>query len=339
MKRWYSSLFKNADPIEPISDSEQELFARALWIIVRHAKLNLLPVLQLSKLINQILLDHLDPDLLTRAQLQKMGCYPSLMRKLSSNPRFSLAIPFVRQWLTTGCECREKNCSCADLQLDLVSAELLDPREDYLVYKVVNFCRHPNGQGRYDHVMAVLHMQLSGRLSKIFTSEGPKKGIQLVSPAVDGLYSGQKYNTNAAVVIGIQFFGQPKQTKQALVDYANNKGFAVSGFGGATKMRYEVGQLHVEPRAGRTRDGQKCTEGLHFFVDIDSAFNYGRAEVGSSQPIVALRLSQPRGLVMIEPIPEVKPKDPLDIPVWKNVYQQHIDRTKFAGLVNYLKEY
>lgn len=236
MKRWYSSLFKETNLADPITDVEQELLADALHIVLqRHG--HWAKILQLSKLINQRVLNLLDPDLLSRAQLQKMGRHPELMRKLSSNPRFSLAIPYVRQWLTTACECKRKNCSCADLQLDLVSSELLDPREDFLAYKVVNFCRHPNGDGKYDNVLAVLHMQLSGRLSKIFTSDGPKVGVQLVNPAVDGLYAKQKYNTNAAVVIGIQFFGKPKQTKQALVDYANNKGFAVSGFGGATKMR------------------------------------------------------------------------------------------------------
>lgn len=113
----------------------------------------------------------------------------------------------------------------------------------------------------------------------------------------------------------------------------------------AKEPSYEVGQLHVEPRAGRTRNGQRCTEGLHFFVDINSAFGYARHQVGSSEPIVALRLSQPRGLVMIEPIPEPIPEPSTEMKypepvIWKNlVRQQYLDQTKFAGLVNYLKEY
>jgi hypothetical protein len=96
--------------------------------------------------------------------------------------------------------------------------------------------------------------------------------------------------------------------KQALLDFQMNRGFLVSGFGGANKTRYEPLKRNVDPRAGHmpdgsrtTRNGSKCTAGLHFFVDEQSAFQYGRGEWTKDQcffGVVTMRLSKARGLVV-----------------------------------------
>jgi hypothetical protein len=101
-------------------------------------------------------------------------------------------------------------------------------------------------------------------------------------------------------VTGVQFFGKPQPTKAALLAYQQNRGFLVSGFGGANKMLYDLGLKHWEPRAGQIRNGHACTEGLHFFIDARSAFEYGRnmwQQNLSFAGVVTLRLTKPRGLV------------------------------------------
>jgi len=255
----------------------------------------------------------------------------------------------VRHWICSACACSSGNaqCSCAELNLAMANARLLDARIDHVGYKMVYFCRHPDGRGALRNVAALLHLQMPGKLSTIYDSEGAERGI--VVPAQHGMRAGHKYCVNACVVTGVQFFGQPKPTKEALLDFARNRGFLVSGFGGATKLRYELGQLHVEPRAGQIRNGQRCTEGLHFFIDAHSALNYGQhslslSSVSSFPGIVTLRLSQPRGLVFaIEDQleeEEVKQTAPYKVVNWfpEPQHSQQLAVTRFSGLEAHLMD-
>lgn len=257
----------------------------------------------------------LDPSELASTQLRAIGRIPTLRRLLlEENARFSS--PRIYQWFESGCLCSSADEHESDSE-DLFQGnaeepldgtivrvgrdvELLDPRQDYLGYKIVHFCRHPDGRGAFDGVWAVLHLQLPGRTARIYTSEGHARGsIVRVIPPHHGLNAKQKYNTNHCFVTGVQFFGAPAPTKAALLAFQRNRGFLVSGFGGANKMRYELGREHWEPRAGQTRNGYTCTEGLHFFVDAASAFNYGTQASSNTSflGLVTLRLSKARGLV------------------------------------------
>jgi len=257
----------------------------------------------------------LDPTELDSIHLRAIGRIPTL-RRLLLRENFRFSSPRVYQWFESVCLCSsadEHESASEDLfqgnPEELIEGtivrisrdvELLDPRQDYLGYKIVHFCRHPDGSGTFDGVWAVLHLQLPGRTARIYTSEGHARGsIASVIPPQHGLNAKQKYNTNHCIVTGVQFFGEPKPTKAALLAFQRNRGFLVSGFGGANKMRYELGREHWEPRAGQMRNGGQCTEGLHFFVDAESAFNYSR-QVSSDCAflgVVTLRLSKARGLV------------------------------------------
>lgn len=273
------------------------------------------------------LLRRVNPDRLDTRQLQCIGQHRALFGFLRrENALFGVnAKARVRQWTHTACDCGRSAEKCPgpeedeeeeeDTQLCIADARLLDPREDILAYKIVYFCRHPDGRGKLDGVCALLHLQLPGASAHIYTSDGTSKGdVVKVQPPREGLHATQKYNTNAAVVTGVQFFGAPRPTKQTLLAFQQNHGFLVSGFGGANKMRYELGRLHVEPRAGQVISGKRCTAGLHFFVDPASAFQYGRGEWTKHSAflgVVTLRLSKPRGLVFAieDEAPVSSPRD------------------------------
>lgn len=248
-------------------------------------------------------------DRLARALLQE----PAWLEAARANPSFDRRF---EQRLDSVCLCgaaRSKHAGRAAFRDP--DYELLDPREDLLAYKIVHFCGHPDGRDKWDDVMAVLHMQLPGARARVWTSDGPQAGrvVQVVPPS-DGLHAAQKYNTNHAFVAAVQFCGAPRRVKAALLAYQRDRGFLVSGFGGANKLCYEVGREHVEPRAGARVGGAGCTAGIHFFVDIASAFGYGQPR-GSRRDlqafVVTRRISRQRGMVLLAAEPPLDKAVPL----------------------------
>lgn len=188
------------------------------------------------------------------------------------------------------------NDNCHEQSVALISGAqrdlALDPRPDFLAYKIVRWCTRANG-GDLDQVYALLHMQIPGSAS-IFSSHTGEK----VLPARDGLIDAQKYCTNHLRVIGVQFFGALKPVTRALVDFQMSRGYLLSGFSGDVRYQYELERDHYEPRAGQR--GMACGSGLHFFCDIDSALDYGgyhERKNWSTEPVVARRLKHGRGLV------------------------------------------
>lgn len=188
------------------------------------------------------------------------------------------------------------------LQVQKVESVSLDPRPDYLAYKVVTFCKAPDGSGQYENVKALLHMQIPAA-AHIYTSDGgagiPTGGTYLrVLPSLHGMRDTQKYCTNNLYVTGVQFFGEPQAVKDALINYQMSRGFLLSGFSGGNRYQYRLEMQHLEPRAGDPGTG--CTHGLHFFTDSASALQYGgyhKPSAWKEYPVVAKRLNKGRGMV------------------------------------------
>lgn len=243
-------------------------------------------------------------DLLAKALVKN----PDWIEIARRNPSFDRRFEQVLDRL---CNCSPSDKHEGRLVFRDPDYELLDPREDILAYKIVHYASHPDGRDKWDDVMAVLHMQLP-KTARIWTSDGPNAGTPVqVIPPFDGLCAGQKYNTNEAFVSAVQFCGKPAAVKRALLAYQRDQGFLVSGFGGANKMCYEIGRMHLEPRAGARVGGQGCTAGLHFFVDCASAFNYGNQKSDRLPYLVTRRISRHRGMVVVATKP---PRDAIALP-------------------------
>lgn len=197
----------------------------------------------------------------------------------------------------------EKIVARSSLAVAKTEARVLDPREDYLAYKVVKWCTRRDG-GDVAGVQALLHMQIPGKTGRIYESGSGRRAR--LHPARDQYLDKTKYCTNELLVIGVQFFGSPELVLEALIDYQQDKGFLLSGFSGGNRYRYELGARHLEPKAGLPGCG--CVNGLHFFRDIQSALDYSPLPRKNNrnddndcwlgnQPIVAKRLMNGRGFV------------------------------------------
>ena len=111
----------------------------------------------------------LDANLLSSKQLQRIGRWQELKAFLRSrNATFSNSNPWARQWLNTAWDCVSEASTTThhvdeeeDVERLDPDCELLDPREDYLGFKIVYFCRHPDGRGKFQGVCALLHLQVN----------------------------------------------------------------------------------------------------------------------------------------------------------------------------------
>jgi hypothetical protein len=152
--------------------------------------------------------------------------------------------------------------------------------------------KQPRKYAILDKVSALLTMQLSYQHASIFYTEQPdKKGIVPLAE----MRNTEKYCTNAARVVGLQFIGDPEQCKTAMLAYASGHAFLSSYFSTGSdstirtfeadgqddpaadlkgKFLYELGQESIEQRAGQNCGNGSCGAGIYFFLDRKSALNY-----------------------------------------------------------------
>jgi hypothetical protein len=143
---------------------------------------------------------------------------------------------------------------CLDLRLD--------PSEVYTVYKVA--CFKDNENKFIDDVAVLVTLYIQS--SKAFVADGAT-GNKIVP---EQMLTNTKYCTKTAIVVGVQFFGNIISVEKVLNIYKEGNGQVVSNFD--SKFAYTLGHEINEPKFGQP--GNKCVQGIHFFIDKRSALKY-----------------------------------------------------------------
>lgn len=172
----------------------------------------------------------------------------------------------------------------------------LNSQEDILAYKVVSFYV---GNSVIDRISALLTMIIPGDRATIYNAES---GFGTCSPK--DIQPKIKYCTNLARIEGVQFLGDPKQVKQALLAFQVGTGKLISYYKQTrtSVFEYELHRESVEPDAGRGCGGGSCGKGIYFFIDPASVLRYWAGNTHCSLtdptnvPIITRKFTHPRGL-------------------------------------------
>jgi len=165
----------------------------------------------------------------------------------------------------------------------------LDPRPDYLVYKVANV-----EEGKEVRARTIVTLQIPAG-SPIFDSmEG-----SLIDPAWGGMSVGNKYCTSKARVNAVQFYGETKSVLRALIAYQEGGARVVSNHD--PSFEYVPGETVSVDNAGPSMDPGigGCTQGIHFYIDKNSA--YSHFEESYQFPFITKRLEGGLGFLGYEP--------------------------------------
>jgi len=143
----------------------------------------------------------------------------------------------------------------------------LNPYSSVLAYKVADYSKDRRGKTPLLNVYVLVWLQVPVIPGQIMNSD---KGYRLTE--ANQIKKSTKYCTPEARVLGIQFLGEPGKVKMALKAYQENQGYVTSKFDGT--FHYAPEQVVEEKNFGEAGRGG-CVQGIHFYIDIKSATEFG----------------------------------------------------------------